>query len=61
MVVGDPGERAALDRTVSGLVGAGVGLTIAQALVETMGGQLKVESPGAGQGSTFTFDLPAAA
>jgi two-component system sensor histidine kinase BaeS len=43
------------------LGGAGVGLTIAQALVETMGGQIQVTSPGAGQGATFTFELPTAA
>jgi signal transduction histidine kinase len=43
------------------LGGAGVGLTIAQALVETMGGQISVRSSGPGQGSTFTFELPTAA
>jgi histidine kinase len=42
------------------LGGAGVGLTIAQALVETMGGQISARSSGPGQGSTFTFELPAA-
>jgi signal transduction histidine kinase len=43
------------------LGGAGVGLTIAQALVETMGGRISARSPGAGKGSTFTFELPTAA
>jgi signal transduction histidine kinase len=43
------------------LGGAGVGLTIAQALAETMGGRISAQSPGPGQGSTFTFELPAAA
>jgi signal transduction histidine kinase len=43
------------------LGGAGVGLTIAQALAETMGGRISARSPGPGQGSTFTFELPAAA
>lgn len=41
--------------------GAGVGLTIARALAETMGGRISAQSPGPGQGSTFTFELPAAA
>jgi signal transduction histidine kinase len=39
------------------LGGAGVGLTIARALAETMGGTLSARSPGLGQGSTFTFEL----
>jgi signal transduction histidine kinase len=43
------------------LGGAGVGLTIAQALVETMGGHIRAQSEGSGHGATFTFDLPAAA
>jgi signal transduction histidine kinase len=38
--------------------GAGVGLTIAQALVEAMGGRIWAESPGPGQGATFRFTLP---
>jgi two-component system sensor histidine kinase BaeS len=41
--------------------GSGIGLTIARALVETMGGRIWVDSPGANQGTTFTFTLPAAA
>jgi signal transduction histidine kinase len=40
--------------------GAGVGLTIARALVEAMGGHIWAESPGPGQGATFTFTLPLA-
>ena len=39
--------------------GSGVGLTIARHLVEAHGGQLWAASPGPGQGSTFTFTLPA--
>jgi len=40
--------------------GSGIGLTIARALVEAMGGRIWVESPGVGQGATFTFTLPVA-
>ncbi|MBI4498731.1 MAG: two-component sensor histidine kinase, partial [Chloroflexi bacterium] len=40
--------------------GSGIGLTIARALVEAMGGRIWAESPGPGQGATFSFTLPAA-
>lgn len=40
--------------------GSGIGLTISRALVEAMGGRIWAESPGAGQGSTFSFELPLA-
>jgi PAS domain S-box-containing protein len=41
--------------------GYGVGLSIVRQIVEKMGGQASVESAGvAGQGSTFSFTLPAA-
>lgn len=40
--------------------GSGIGLTIAQYLVEAHGGQIWAESPGLGQGSTFRFTLPTA-
>jgi signal transduction histidine kinase len=42
------------------LGGSGIGLTIAKALAEAMGGEMHVESPGLGQGSRFTFSLPVA-
>jgi two-component system, OmpR family, sensor histidine kinase BaeS len=42
------------------LGGSGIGLTIAKALVETMGGEMRAQSPGIGQGSTFIFSLPIA-
>lgn len=38
--------------------GSGIGLTIARALIEVQGGRIWAESPGEGQGSTFTFTLP---
>jgi signal transduction histidine kinase len=42
------------------LGGSGIGLTIAKALVEAMGGRITAESPGLDQGSTVTFTLPVA-
>ncbi len=42
------------------LGGSGIGLTIAKALAEAMGGQLTAESAGLGRGSAFTFSLPVA-
>lgn len=38
--------------------GSGIGLTIAKHLVESHGGRIQAESPGLGQGSTFTVELP---
>ncbi len=38
--------------------GLGLGLSVARGLVELHGGQLAAESPGSGQGSTFTVRIP---
>jgi signal transduction histidine kinase len=38
-----------------------IGMTIARALIEAMGGRLWAESPGAGRAATFIFTLPAVA
>src|SRR5262249_8666078 len=38
--------------------GLGLGLAIAKDLVELHGGRIRAESPGEGQGSTFTIALP---
>jgi len=39
--------------------GSGIGLTIAQALVEAQGGRIAAHSDGPGTGATFTIRLPA--
>lgn len=40
--------------------GSGIGLTIARHLAWAMGGDISAESPGLGQGSSFTLTLPRA-
>jgi signal transduction histidine kinase len=40
--------------------GSGIGLTIARALVEAMGGRIWARSDGPGRGATFGFSLPLA-
>ncbi|HEU5422513.1 MAG TPA: ATP-binding protein [Nitrolancea sp.] len=42
------------------LGGSGIGLAIARALVEAQGGEIRADSPGPNQGSTFSFSLPVA-
>ncbi|MEM6256873.1 MAG: HAMP domain-containing sensor histidine kinase [Planctomycetota bacterium] len=39
--------------------GLGLGLSISHAIIEDLGGTLTATSPGPGQGSTFTIELPA--
>jgi signal transduction histidine kinase len=38
--------------------GLGLGLAIARYLVEAQGGSIRAESPGEGQGATFTVEIP---
>jgi signal transduction histidine kinase len=38
--------------------GTGLGLSIAKAIVEAHGGAVRADSPGQGQGSTFSFFIP---
>lgn len=40
--------------------GSGIGLPVARALVEALGGRIWAESAGPGRGSTFSFTLPVA-
>jgi PAS domain S-box-containing protein len=47
-----------IDRSKGGL---GIGLSLVRGLVEMHGGRITAESPGPGQGSTFTVRLPTAA
>ncbi|HET9108066.1 MAG TPA: ATP-binding protein [Steroidobacteraceae bacterium] len=49
---------SAIDRSEGGL---GIGLALVKGLVVLHGGTVEAQSPGIGQGSTFTIHLPAAA
>ena len=40
--------------------GLGIGLAISRATIQAHGGTIRAESPGPGQGATFTIDLPLA-
>ena len=40
--------------------GLGIGLSLARSLIEMHGGSIRATSPGVGQGSTFSFELPGA-
>jgi signal transduction histidine kinase len=40
--------------------GSGIGLYLAKAFIEAQGGTIRAESPGEGNGSTFTIELPLA-
>ena len=53
--------RQADDATTGRHTGLGLGLNIVRQLVELHGGTVHAESPGAGQGATFTVRLPASA
>ena len=50
--------RQASDSGTGRDAGLGLGLTIARELVVLHGGTLRVQSPGAGKGATFTVELP---
>ena len=50
-------HQSDIDRTAK-KQGRGLGLSIAQEIVEAHGGEIGVESAGLGQGSTFWFTLP---
>ena len=49
--------RADASRTTA-RAGSGIGLTIAQALVDAQGGRISAHSDGPGTGATFTIHLP---
>ena len=52
------GAQASLAESLHRLGGLGLGLTISRMLVQIHSGQIRVESPGLGMGSTFVVELP---
>jgi signal transduction histidine kinase len=52
--------RQAEKSTTRTVGGVGLGLAIVRSLVELHGGQVRVESEGAGRGACFTITLPLA-
>lgn len=62
----DPGEIGKLfnkfsrtkDAGKTNATGTGLGLYVAKKMTEAQGGDIKVSSPGRGQGTTFTLELP---
>lgn len=54
----EPFEQAVSARRRGGTAGLGLGLSIANAIVELHGGRLHASSQGAGRGSIFTVELP---
>lgn len=51
-------ESRAEDVVKEGIPGMGLGLTICQTIIEAHDGQIWAESPGPGEGATFTFTIP---